>query len=162
MKRANNFSLNTEQDSHIIPDIADMWSMIDLSFWILEQSKKRFYQQWPKQRVVKETFKHINFIARSSCCVSCFELFMGLQGRAGERPLYRNNPTASRRCDIDNKVHTLPLWVPLTANPPSPLQHTYAHTPHICMHAHGHTCQIVALAISPLPCRLSPGEKEGA
>lgn len=28
---------------------------------------------------------------------------------------------------------------------------THAHAPHMCMHAHSHTCQIVALAISPLP-----------
>lgn len=37
----------------------------------------------------------------------------------------------------------------LTADPPSHLQHTHAR-----MHVHSHTCQIVALAISPLPCFL--------
>lgn len=86
--------------------------------------KKMSYQYWLKRCVLRETLKHISFIACSSCCVTC-ELFMGPLGRAGERPLYQNNSTASRRCDINNKVLTLPLWVLLTANPP--LQRTCTH-----------------------------------
>lgn len=74
--------------------------------------------------------QHMCFAARSDCCVSFCELFKGSRGRAGERPLYQNNSTASRRCDINNKVLTLPLRALLTADPPRPLQykHTHAHS----------------------------------
>lgn len=39
---------------------------------------------------------------------------------------------------------------------------THMRTRHICLCVSCHTFRIAALAISPLPCSLSPGEKEGA
>lgn len=75
----------------------------------------------------------------------------GPQGRAGERPLYQNNSTASKRCDINNKVLTLPQWALLTADPPSLLQRTHNPSISVVIYAHSQRCQIVAPAISALP-----------
>lgn len=101
--------------------------------WAFKKKKQQTNQHWLKQHALKETSISAYQFHCTLCCVSCFELFMGLQGRAGERPLQQNNPTASRRCDTDNGVHNLPLWVLLTAIPPSTLWHIRALVIYVCM-----------------------------